>query len=132
MLGFHRKRQSKLQDEMVSAIFSDSAADVRRLLDSGVDANALLTDRERGLDLAMLYADSDVIDLLLRAGADIRSPYVWAGAEFRLSEAATLCGRPESVVQRLREAEQESAAKDGPLPRLYRPSRSCARPSPAV
>ncbi|ETX07237.1 hypothetical protein [Candidatus Entotheonella palauensis] len=107
------KKQKKLNNSLKVAILSKRLPEVRESLCQGADPNALLTDREYALDLAMQVESVPIIDALLAAGGDPRKPYHFGGENWLRSDFARWAGKNEAIVNRLSQAEQEAESQYG-------------------
>jgi hypothetical protein len=120
------RRREKLNSALAVAIFWGNTPKVENLLRKGADPNAILNGRSRSLDLAIQRGNLPLIEALLAAGADPLEPFVFAGAEFRLSDYARRISRSSEIVERLHRAEQEAIATRGPPRPLRSSPASCA------
>ena len=130
---FEKKRQQRLNREMHQAISRQQWPKVEKLLRDGANPKTRGTPFERYLPLAeaVLTAPLSTINAFLDAGADPQEPYRWNAIDYPLSEIAEVVGRDSDIVERLKRAEVEAEAKNGPRA-LDRggPRKSCGRRPP--
>lgn len=133
MLRFIFDRKRKKRSLLLRlAIQWGEVSDVERLLRDGADPNAF-TDiigtsaGDSPLVCAIKWSPRlEIIEALLKAGADPQEPYRFGGREFLLSEAASMNRLSPDIVNRLRQAEKEAEAEKGA--RKLRPGYNCRLP----
>jgi hypothetical protein len=114
-----RKQQAMLNKQLIQAVGDDDATEVAKLLAMGADANARCEINLPGLGLAEsdsppIYAAAylkrnEIVQLLIRHGADVNAAGGWCGPALT---AAVAAGNAEGV-EYLLEAGAEVNAKGG-------------------
>jgi hypothetical protein len=61
-----------MEEELATAITQRDVAKVRSLVRAGADVNALLSETQRPLHLAIFYASDPIVRILLENGADVQ------------------------------------------------------------
>ena len=61
------------QDRLIDAVKANDAATVRTLLDKRVDVNAVQADGTTALHWAVDRDDTEIVQLLIRAGANVKA-----------------------------------------------------------
>jgi hypothetical protein len=112
------RKQNERNVELHIAIHHKGGGEVEKWLRAGADPNSYaqpgITPHRPLGEAVKCGASLEVIDALLKAGADPQEPYRFMGREFLNSEAAELSGLSKEIVARLKLAEKEAEAKNGP------------------
>ena len=113
------------------ALREHDVSEVERLLRKGANPNDYADSADHHLPLANAIrynAPLEIFNVLLKHGADPQEPFCFMGREFKLSEAAELSKRSHEIVRRLKEAELEAEAKNGPRELFRGYVRTSCRP----
>jgi len=100
------------------AIVNNDVSEVVKFINQGADPNEWLspyTLDENSLHVAVRCGHLELVELLLRAGADPLEPFRVGGYEFTCSESARALGFHE-IAETLANAEVRALASRGPRP----------------